>query len=86
VRGADGQVRGVPLAGIHQEGADVVVAYTKTEFDAATPIPAAAGPMPAPAPAPTADPATTEPADPSAAPDPMAPPADGSEPTLPPTN
>lgn len=89
VRGADGQVRGVPLAGIRQEGADVVVAYTKAEFDAAAPIPSApASAAPAPTPsAPATDPATTEPADPSTTPDPMAPPAGGStEPTAPPVN
>lgn len=76
VRGADGQLRAVPLSGIRQEGTGVVVAYTKAEFDAAAPI---AG---APA-APAADPA----ADPAAAPaptsEPMAEPA--AEPTDPAT-
>lgn len=48
VRGADGQLRGVPLAGIRQDGADVIVKYTKVEFDAAAPI-AADAPPPAPA-------------------------------------
>ena len=90
VRGADGQVRAVPLAGIRQEGSDVVVAYTKAEFDAAAPVPGAAPPPaatpalpsappstmpPAPTESEATDPATVEPADPSMAPDPMAPPA-----------
>ena len=70
VRGADGQLRAVPLSGIRQEGAGVVVAYTKAEFDAASPIAgAAAAPAadPAAAPAPTSEPAAepTEPATPA---------------------
>ena len=68
VRGADGQLRAVPLGGIRQEGSDVVVAYSKAEYDAATPIPGAA---PAPAAAPAASPT---PAAPPAG-DPMADPA-----------
>ena len=71
VRGADGQLRAVPLSGIRQEGTGVVVAYTKAEFDAAAAIPGApAAPMAAPAPAPTSDPMaepTTEPTDPATA-------------------
>ena len=46
VRGADGQLRAVPLSGIRQEGAGVVVAYTKAEFDAASPIAGAAAAPP----------------------------------------
>ena len=74
VRGADGQLRAVPLSGIRQEGAGVVVAYTKAEFDAAAPIagappaPAAAPAAPAPSAAPTPDTMsepTTEPTDPA---------------------
>lgn len=72
VRGADGQLRAVPLSGIRQEGTGVVVAYTKAEFDAAAPIagaPAAPAADPAAAPAstsePATDPATTEPATPA---------------------
>ena len=75
VRGADGQLRAVPLSGIRQEGSGVVVAYTKAEFDAAAPIagaPAAPAADPAAAPAPTSEPAaeptgpaTTEPATPA---------------------
>lgn len=94
VRGADGQLRAVPLGGIRQEGSDVVVAYTKAEYDAATPIPGAApAPAATPAPAappagdPMADPATsdpsstmTDPADPASTSDPMAPPTDSTEP------
>ena len=66
VRGADGQLRAVPLSGIRQEGTGVVVAYTKAEFDAAAPI-AGAPPAPAPSAAPTPDTMsepTTEPTDP----------------------
>ena len=57
VRGADGQLRAVPLNGIRQDGANVVVAYTKSEYDAAAPI-AGAPPPPSAAttPAPAADP------------------------------
>lgn len=58
VRGADGQVRAVPLNGIRQEGANVVVDYTKSEFDAASPI---AGAAPAPSEPSTTQPTTTEP-------------------------
>jgi len=74
VRGADGQLRAVPLSGIRQEGTGVVVAYTKAEFDAASPIagappaPAAAPAAPAPSAAPTPDTMsepTMEPTDPA---------------------
>ena len=63
VRGADGQVRAVPLGGIRQDGANVMVAYTKAEYDAAAPIAGAASPAPAATPAPAASPApsTTDP-------------------------
>ncbi|MBU4195435.1 MAG: hypothetical protein KJ911_01600 [Alphaproteobacteria bacterium] len=66
VRGADGQLRAVPLNGIRQDGANVVVAYTKSEYDAAAPI-AGAPPPPsaATAPAPAADPSAM-PAEPAA--------------------
>ena len=83
VRGADGQLRAVPLSGIRQEGAGVVVAYTKAEFDAASPI-AGAPPAAAPAttPAPTSEPSApmSEPADPSMTTDPAAPPAGEAQP------
>ena len=55
VRGADGQLRAVPLNGVRQDGANVSVDYTKAEFDAAAPIPDA------PATAPTSAPSTTSP-------------------------
>ncbi|WP_395944296.1 hypothetical protein [Brevundimonas sp.] len=80
VRDAAGALKAVPLGGIRQDGADVVVAYTKVEFDAAAPIPGApAAPAAAPVADPSAtmpatDPATTEPVDPSGSSDPMAPP------------
>ncbi|WAC60394.1 hypothetical protein [Brevundimonas sp. SL130] len=67
VRGADGRLRAVPLNGIRQEGAHVAVAYTKAEFDAAAPI---AGAPPAPA----AEPAATDPVNPSGGSDPITPP------------
>lgn len=90
VRGADGQLRAVPLGGIRQEGADVVVAYTKAEYDAAAPI-AGAAPAPAATPAPSSDPMAdpttagpsstmTDPADPATTADPMAPPTDSTQP------
>lgn len=85
VRGADGQLRAVPLSGIRQENGGVVVAYTKAEFDAAAAIPGApAAPAadPSAAPAPTADP-QAEPTDPSATPPTTAPDADEPAPTEP---
>ena len=88
VRGADGQLRAVPLSGIRQENGGVAVAYTKAEFDAAAAIPGApAAPAPAAAPAaapttPAADPAA-QPTDPSATPPTTAP--DAAEPTPAPT-
>ncbi len=62
VRGADGQLRGVPLAGLTQQGADVAVAWTAAEFQAApaiTPDPAAATP-PASAPTSPSTPPTSD--------------------------
>ncbi|MFC0633575.1 hypothetical protein [Brevundimonas balnearis] len=58
VRGADGQIRGVPVNGIAQQGADVRVAWSAAEFGAAEVIaegdagvtatpPATSAPMPA---------------------------------------
>ncbi|QSF54935.1 hypothetical protein [Brevundimonas fontaquae] len=84
VRGADGQLRAVPLSGIRQEGTGVVVAYTKAEFDAAAPIagaPAAPAADPAAAPAPTAEPAAepTEPTEPATT-EPAAPAPDSATP------
>lgn len=40
VRTTDGQVRPVPLAGIRQDGADIVVDATLSDVQAASPIPA----------------------------------------------
>lgn len=87
VRGADGQLRAVPLNGIRQDGANVVVAYTKAEYDAAAAIPGAAPAPTEAAPAPSSEPAmdaptqsppisepTAEPANPAGGSDPMAPP------------
>ncbi|KAK0332262.1 hypothetical protein LTR94_025597 [Friedmanniomyces endolithicus] len=79
VRDASGALKAVPLSGIRQEGSNVVVAYTKAEFDAASAIPGAA-PAPAAAPsqaAPSAAPAPADqmaPASPSGSSDPLAPP------------
>ena len=64
VRGADGDLRGVPLGGLRQEGADVVVGLSSAEFqtapvvDDAAPVgqngdvPAAGDPLSNPAPVP----------------------------------
>ena len=82
VRGTDGQLRGVPLAGLKQEGAGVSVGWTSAEYTAAPAIAAdAAAPAPAPAAAPApeaaADPAAAETTTPETAPEePAAPPAE----------
>jgi hypothetical protein len=78
VRGADGQLRAVPLSGIRQEGTGVVVAYTKAEFDAAAAIPGAP-PAPSAAPVPTSEP-TAEPTDPATT-EPTPPAPDATAPT-----
>ena len=57
VRGVDGELRPVPVAGIRQDGTNIVVGASSADFLAATAIaeePEA--PMPAPAPAPVAEP------------------------------
>jgi hypothetical protein len=64
VRGSDGQLRGVPLGGLTQQGADVVVGWSATEYNAAPAIsgaPPAPGAAPAPGatPPPATDPSTT---------------------------
>jgi hypothetical protein len=67
VRGADGQLRGVPLGGLKQEGAGVSVGWTSAEYqaapaitDAAPAASSAATPAAEPADEPeTADPAPT---------------------------
>lgn len=47
VRGADGQLRGVPLGGLSQNGAELSVAWTSAEFEAAPPLAAEAPDAPA---------------------------------------
>ncbi len=75
VRGTDGQIRGVPTAGITQQGADVAVGWTTAEFQAAPPIADDAA-VPAAEPA-----APAAPADPSmTSPDPVEPAAPVAEP------
>jgi hypothetical protein len=75
VRGADGSVRAVPVAGIRQDGADIVVNASLSDFQAATPV---AGD--APAPTPPVDAATDAPAEPTDTVEPVEPPA-ADEPT-----
>ena len=77
VRGADGQVRAVPLPGIRQDGADVVVGWTVAEYQAAPAVSGSTSPA-APAAEPTS-PAPSELSEPSMAPDSSTPP----EPTTP---
>lgn len=60
VRGADGSVRPVPVAGIRQDGADIVVNASLSDFQAATPV---AGEAPAATPPVDATDATAEPTD-----------------------
>ncbi|AYG94510.1 superoxide dismutase [Brevundimonas naejangsanensis] len=57
VRTADGQVHPAPLAGIRQDGADIVINATLADVEAAAPIasPNAAQPTPDAEPAPPAD-------------------------------
>lgn len=62
VRGVDGTVRPVSVAGIKQDGADIVVDATVADYQAATPIPGAE-PLPAPEPDMVAEP--TPPVDPA---------------------
>lgn len=66
VRGADGVLRGVSLAGLKQDGAGVAVATTSAEFQAA---PAINEPAPA-----TTTPPADEPASDAASPDSTTPP------------
>ncbi|WP_295707035.1 superoxide dismutase [uncultured Brevundimonas sp.] len=66
VRGADGQVRAVPLPGIRQDGSDVVVGWTVAEYQAAPAISDATSPA-APAASAVAEPATPDMASPAAA-------------------
>ena len=71
VRGADGSVRPVPVAGIRQDGDAIVVNASLSDFQAAAPI---AGEAPA------ATPPVDAPAEPTDAADPVGPPA-ADEPT-----
>lgn len=78
VRGTDGQLRGVPLAGLTQQGADVVVGSTSAEFTAAPAIADDASATPAPTPSST-PPASDDAITPPTPTDPATPP-DGSTP------
>lgn len=79
VRGADGQVRPVAVAGIEAQGSDIIVNATMADFQAATAIaseapaeavPADAAPVEPATPADQpADASTTQPADPVEGPD-----------------
>jgi len=75
VRGSDGQLRGVPVAGLTQNGADVVVAWSSSQFTAAPAIGAATSPAPAtePAPTPSEGPPPAPANDPVATPEPVEP-------------
>ncbi len=61
VRGADGDLRGVPLGGLRQEGADVVVGWSSAEFSTA-PVVEDAAPATTDGTAPTAGEPPAEPA------------------------
>jgi hypothetical protein len=85
VRGPDGDLRGVPLGGLTQQGADVVVGISSAEFSTAPVVEEAApattdGMAPTPS-DPTANP-TPVPGEPEAKPDTSAEP-DGSTPPTP---
>lgn len=91
VRGADGALRAVPVAGIRQDGDGVVVDFTSAQYLAAAEVEGAAPAAPettppAGAPATPAAPAQPEqPAAPAAQVEPASPP-EQSPPTLPPSN
>lgn len=68
VRGADGQLKGVPLAGLKPEGTGVTVGWTTAEFTAAPAIPGSA-PDAASSAAPASTEAPAQPAPESAAPE-----------------
>lgn len=73
VRGADGQLRGVPTTGIGQQGDALKVAWSTSEFTAAPTI-ADAAPTAPPAGEPAAPAAPAQPAEPAQPADPMTPP------------
>lgn len=80
VRGSDGQLRGVPTAGIAQQGSDITVSVSSGQFQSAPAITDAETPPSEGPPPPAAEPA--EPAEPAEEPaEPAPPPA---EPTAPP--
>lgn len=85
VRGADGDLRGVPLGGLTQQGADVVVGISSADFSMAPVVEEAAPAMTdgmAPTPSdPSANPAPV-PGEPEAKPEPSTEP-DGSTPPTP---
>lgn len=86
VRGADGQVRGVPLSGLSQSGAEVSVAWTAAEFEAAPPLDAEAPETPPAAP-PQPDPSMpVEPTPPTLPPEPDSTAASEPDDTMPPTD
>lgn len=74
VRGSDGQLRGVPTAGIAQQGSDITVSVSSGQFQSAPAITdAETPPSEGPPPPPAAEPA--EPAEPAPPPaEPAAPP------------
>jgi len=87
VRGADGDLRGVPLGGLTQQGSDVVVGWSSAEFNTApvveesapastdgtapTPSEPAANPTPAPTEPTSAEPTTDDTSEPEASPTPQ---------------
>lgn len=89
VRGVDGVLRAVPVAGIRQDGDGVVVDFTSAQYASAAAIeapaapPAPDAPPPPSAPAAPAAPAAPDAATPAA--EPVSPP-EQSPPTLPPSN
>jgi hypothetical protein len=75
VRGSDGQLRGVPTAGIAQQGSDITVSVSSGQFQSSPAIadgapPASEGPPPAEPTEPAEEPAepATPPAEPTAPP------------------
>ena len=88
VRGADGQVRGVPLAGLKPEGTGVSVGWTSAEYTAAPAIPGSAtdagsSTAPASSAAPESPPEQAAPASDTPAPKPTEPETPPTAPTEP---
>jgi hypothetical protein len=84
VRGTDGQLRGVPLAGLKPEGAGVTVGWTLAEYTAAPSI-AGSAPDAASSSAPASTAAPEQPAPDSASPETSTTEAPATEPTPAPT-